>query len=250
MQQKSIIIALIVLTGIIFSGAGFFAGTKMSKKSLPQGALTNAENTYQSGWDAAMKTLNESGAIPQAPQGTEVKNISGTVQSVSGNDIVIKVTTPGLISTPALSTRTVTVDANTKIVQLVQKDPVQLQKEMDAYNEKMKKQQTEPTSDPNSMPYPVEMQDKKDASVGDIKVGQLIAVQTAEDIKDKQQFMATEIQIQQDISTPPVASAPSAISETNVPPVVSADSTMPSTPKLPPVSQNLPVPMPAPPAIK
>lgn len=198
MQQRILLILAIILS----LGIGIFAGTKISKKAVPQGAATSADNTYQSGWDAAMKTLKDSGSLPQLPEGTEVKNITGTIEAVSGNAITLKVTMPGLISTPALATRTVTIDGSTKILQLVQRDQAQIQKEFEVFNEKMKAQQSNPSSNPQDPPYPPQMQDKKDASVGDLKIGQIITIQAAEDIKNKQQFVATEIQIQQVATTP------------------------------------------------
>lgn len=203
MQQRILVILACVLAIILSLGIGIFAGTKITKKTaVPQGAATNADNTYQAGWDAAMQTLKDSGALPQMLEATEVKNIDGKIESISGNDVTIKVSTPGLISTPTLLTRTVTIDPNTKIIQLVQRDQAEIQKEFEIFNEKMQQQQTQSVTDPKDMPYPPQMQDKKDVSLGDLKVGQTIMVQAAEDIKDKKQFAATEIQIQQSIATP------------------------------------------------
>lgn len=200
MRQRILTIFLIILS----FGVGIFIGVKIKKTNAPAG--TN--NTYQAGWDGAMKALGESGGVPIFPEGIEIKSLNGAVSAASGNAITVKVSTPGLIGTPELVTRTVTVSNNTKIVRLVQKDPAQFQKEMQEFQDKIKQQQGQPLSGPQDLPTPPEFQDKKDANIGDIKVGQMIMVQSGEDIKNKQQFVATEIQIQTGAPSIPAGSAP------------------------------------------
>jgi len=190
-QQVITIIAIIIALGI-----GVFVGTKIKKTSAP--AVVN--NTYQTGWEDAMQTLKKTGALPQAPEGMEIRNINGVVQAISGNNITLEVTSPELVGNKDLLTRTVVIDANTKITKLIQKEPGQLQKEMEAFNEKNKEQSADPVEKPNELPYPVQMQEEQVVSISDVKVGQSIVVQSAEDVKDKQQFGATEIQIRDDAS--------------------------------------------------
>lgn len=224
---------------ILSAGVGFVIGNKTSKN----GGALGGENTYQAGWDGAMKTLKDSGSVPTMPEGIEVKNINGTIEAVNGNNITVKVSTPGLISTPALTSRVVTVDGSTKILQLVQRDQVQIQKEMEAFTEKMKNRQSDTTMDINDLPTPPKMQDEKDATIADLKVGQMVMISTSEDIKTKQTFVALEIKFQQSNvnndpagipigSTPnpnsPVAAAGNVAPPANLPPMPVAPASMPA----------------------
>jgi hypothetical protein len=202
MRQSIIIIAAIVIS----LGAGVFVGMKIKKTSVP----VAGGDSYKSGWEAAMQTVKESGIIPQPPDGMGMKNITGIVQTISGNTLTLKITMPGLIDAPELITRTVTIDANTKIFQLVQKDPAQVQKEMAVFEEKFKEQQANKTSEVLPM---VDIQDKKEVTVSSIKAGQIVMIRVEDDIKNKQQFTASEIQIQpvmQDLLQP-ISETPAAV---------------------------------------
>ncbi|MEI7890803.1 MAG: hypothetical protein WCI36_02440 [bacterium] len=256
MNQKPLLIIAGILMLILSTGVGFVIGNKTSKN----GNVAGGENTYQAGWDGAMKTLKDSGSVPTMPEGIEIKNINGTIESINGNEIKIKVSTPGLINTPALTIRAVTIDGNTKIVQLAQRDQAQIQKEMEAFNEKMKNKQADAAIDPRDFPTPPQMQEEKPATIADLKVGQMIMITTGEDIKTKQAFVALEIKFQQlnlnnDPAGVPVGSVPNPNSPIenggNMAPPVNA----PQMPSAPPVgagsatkNQTASVPLPPMPA--
>jgi hypothetical protein len=196
MQQRTLLILSAVLAVIFSISIGIFAGFMISKNNAPKN-VSSTDNKFQEGWNAAMKALNDSGVVTEAPQGMEIKSVDGIVQSVSGNTINLKVTTPGMMSSKELIVRAVNVDSNTKIMQLVQKDKDQFQKEMDTFNEKMKAYQVQSTSEIKDLPYPPQMQDKKIISIGDIKIGQRISVYSSSDITNNPKFTATEIKVQQ-----------------------------------------------------
>jgi hypothetical protein len=196
MQQRTLVILSAVLAIIFSIAIGIFAGLMISKNNAPKN-ISGTDNKFQEGWNAAMKALNDSGVVTEAPQGMEIKNVDGIVQSVSGNIINLKVTTPGLMNSKELTIRSINVDSNTKLVQLVQKDKDQFQKEMDAFNEKMKAYQVQSTSEIKDLPYPPQIQDEKVISIGEIKIGQRISAYSSSDITNNQKFTATEVKIQQ-----------------------------------------------------
>jgi len=190
-----------IVAAIIFFVIGIFVGTKINKVALPQGAASDAQNTYQSGWIAAMKSLEASGAVPAIPEGISVKQLSGTIKSISGSTVTLSISTPGLAATPELATRTVTIDGNTKIEQWVQRDPADIQKDLEAFNAQLATLKNSPST-PGNIPTPPQTQNKQDANISDLKVGQSISVTSADDVKSAQQFTATEIDIQATIPTP------------------------------------------------
>lgn len=188
MQQKLITIFLIIVSLC----AGIFIGTKIAYTTAPEKSV---DSTYSAGWAAAIKALYGNEIAPPLPGGMELKNFTGTIQSISGNTLTVKVNSPLLMSTPELVTRTVLVNSNTKISQLSLRDPLQVQKEFDAFNEKIKKQANLPPTNPGDMPIPPQTQESKAATITDFKESQIIEINAAEDIQNKQEFTATEIQI-------------------------------------------------------
>ena len=198
-MQKQILMVLAVVVSLVI---GFFVGTKIPK-AQPQAEINKVDNNFQSGWDAAMKSLKESGVLPQFSENTEIKSMNAIVQEISGKNLTVKVVTPGLLSTAALMTRTIVLDSNTKVSEIVYKDQAQIQKENEAFNEKMKQQGAQASNDPKDRPTPPQTQDSKAAAIGDIKVGQTIMINAAEDIKNKQQITATTISILGQAPTPP-----------------------------------------------
>ena len=205
MTKKALIIMIILL--FLFFGTGVFVGIKIKSKSSVPG---NQANTYQAGWDAAKKQLEKKG-IGVLPGGMEIKNLSGTVDKISGNIITIKnVSSVDPLSDSSLDTRTVQISSNTKFYQLVQKDSAEYQKEMSDFQSKMQEQMKNPssTAQPITPPMP---QNKKEIALSDLKEGQNITVVSDDDIKDKKEFSATEVVVQPDLSqlSPiPVTNAP------------------------------------------
>lgn len=195
MQQKTFIIFAIAI--IIALGLGIFIGNRYPKSSMPADVSgLKPENTYQSGWDAAMKTMKDSGVFPGAPEGVPITLLSGEVVSVSGNTITVKVTDPTLMGNVNMITRTISVDSNTKIQTFTQKDDTLIQKETEIYDEQVKKFSENASDNPSSFPVPPSFQIAQDADLTSIKEGQSITVETKDDIRDKQSFVATKIQIQ------------------------------------------------------
>lgn len=123
---------------------------------------------------------------PELSESVKNKNVTGIVQSVSGNTVSVKVAAvPGLkIPANAARTVTLTLNAGTKIWQMIPKNSAQLQKELMVYYEKMKQKESSPP----------EYTETKDVPLNTLAAGQTIVVVLAPG-KDKMQFIASEILI-------------------------------------------------------
>ena len=159
--------------------------------------LANQNNSFQSGWDAAKERLSQSHMGMVIPAGTEIKNISGTIQKIDGNKLTLKINPLEPLSDPNLDTRIITVDSSTKIILAVQRDQALFQKEMQDFQDKMKQPpvQTDPSQLPTQILSP-KSYDNRDINLADLKENQQIAVSANENIKDKQEFTAVQIDVQ------------------------------------------------------
>ncbi len=194
-NNKFIVIAIIV--AIVCFALGLIVALQSNKTGLSLG-----ENTFQAGWDAAKQRLAESGFAP-AIAGMEIKTISGEVKEIKGNKISLKIRPLEPLADPKLDNRSVVVDDNTKIYNLVSRDPVEYQKEMDAYNKKMQEQMNKPATEAQPLVFP-EFFIKKEVRLSDLKAGQQITVTTDKDIKNVQEFKAIEITLQSTAALSPV----------------------------------------------
>ena len=96
----------------------------------------------------------------------------------------------------------------------VPKDQAQLEKEMKEFNEQISKTQTSTNPDQIVNPImPPTSFTTKDISQSDLKVNQYISIMANENIKDKKEFTAAEIQAQEFTAAETVAPVtPSSIS--------------------------------------
>lgn len=189
--KKLIINSVIVLVVLII---GVFVGTSLNGKK-------GGENTYQAGWDAAKKRLVESGyAMPMI---ADVMNISGEVTEVKSDGVTVKIRPLEPLADPALDIRTVTFDANTKFIRMVQKDPVQYQKEVQAYNLKMQQSAGKAPVAAVNLGVPPQMFEQTDVKSSDIKKGDQVTISATQNIKDAKTFVAATVTLQ----TPPAAVA-------------------------------------------
>lgn len=161
MEKQSLIIVAII---IFFIGAGVFLGT------------TNK--------------MKDPGNLSGFSQGGAHKNISGVIQSISGNTVTVKVATSVSADTTVPLIRVLTINTGTKIRQVVQKDPTQLQKELVAYYEK-KQKGIVTAGNVSHTPPPFEYTDTKDVPLSTLKIGQSIVAVLSSDNTD----VASEILI-------------------------------------------------------
>jgi hypothetical protein len=154
---------------------------------------TTSENTYQAGWDAAKKRLADSPAFgPMANGPAEILSRNGSVQSVNGDKISIKINPVEPLADPALDTRTVVVTDATIVTRIVPRDTDVLKKEMEVFIEQMKKP---PVSGKEPATPPISFT-RETAKAGDIKVGDRVTVTAGENVKNMKEFGVTSIEIQ------------------------------------------------------
>ena len=178
-----------IIVALIFLGIGIFIGVKIPKKQISQ---TGTENTYQAGWDAAREKIKQSPSFATMQPAGEVKSVSGTIQKINGNKITIKTFQMDPLADESLSERIVVVDSNSKISLNVQKSSEKMQAEMQAFQEKMKTQNSDPAKAPEAIAPPIPFEEKTIA-LSDLKEGQSISVISSENIGEKKELVAQQI---------------------------------------------------------
>jgi len=151
-----------------------------------------------------------------------VNTVVGTVESISGQEVTLqnaKRIPEG--SADKLGTVVVMVDSATVIERLVQKDVAILNKEMATFIEASKKSQTQTVSAGAAAVVPPEPFTRKEITIGDIKVGDILVAHSAVSLPELSAFTATRIEVQgaSEAGTPAVTSAPAdAQTDKNEPP--------------------------------
>ncbi len=173
----------VLIIGIIIGAGISFAYLK--------NALTNGQNSYQAGFNAAKQLVENSsiGSMFRTP--TDIRAIGGTVTAVNGNQITFHTQSMNPFGSTALNTRTAVVNASTTIVKLTQKDSDVFQAEMNkfmkaTYINKNISQTITPPEPFISTPI----------TATNIAVGDNITVTATENIKNMKKFLASKIQIQ------------------------------------------------------
>ena len=192
-QNKTSGVLLIVLVAIVLSaGIGYIIGQKQSK----YGAYGTSSGSLNSNDNAEVQRLQAQ--IEQAkkffPQISDVRTVSGTIKSINGNVILIE--SDNTIQNPfekSIKSRSITVNGNTKITKLENKDQATFQKELDDFQSKMKTQKADGTPQLIQPPAPFI---EKQLSLDDLKVGDKITADASENIKEKDSFEATRIVMQ------------------------------------------------------
>lgn len=177
---------LLVLAVAIFI-AGSVASTVVDPY-LPS-VLSNSKKNYQDGFAAARKLVEESslGNFFKTPD--DVRTLSGTVTAVTSEKITMHLTSVNPFDDQSLNDRTVLITADTKIVRLVAKDIEVFQSEMAKF-----------IATPQSISVPATFPQPYTQVIGnaqDIKAGELLTVTTSENVKTMKEFMASEIQVQE-----------------------------------------------------
>ena len=186
--NEKIIPLLCLIVGLV---GGFALGFGMEKSSESK----NLAN-YQESLKARATSM---GILP--PQMMEVTRLFGLIKSINGQTLTVVVQAPrDLFGDPALDERNVTIDSNTKITLLTQKDSAVFKREMDEFQSRMNAQKPGAvfSATPSELADRVapEFFDKKIVDISELKVGQTISITTAENVKDQKSFVATAIEIE------------------------------------------------------
>lgn len=180
-------ITLLVALALVIVLTTLLVGSQLNP-NCPSGLLTNQNDSYDAGWQAANQKLMGSGLLP--PEASELLTIAGAITEISGNQIILQANPVVLnpLAAPAPESRTVNITSKTKIIKQVAKTPEQLAADNQAFNDatsKLKPGATPPTPPP---PYTEE-----EIKLSDLKVGDRISVTSNVDIKFATDITASQI---------------------------------------------------------
>lgn len=188
-HTKEYIVAIFV--GVLIGACATF----FYLKQTPAGT----ENTYQAGFDAARKLVEESSVGPMLQAAADMRAVSGTVTLISGNRITIHTQSMDPFIDPSLLDRTVIVSGDTNIIRLSPKDQKVMQVEMEEFMKRVQSGETMTQTVVAPDPFV-----RVNTSMSDITVGAMINVTTTENIKTVKEFTASEIQITPNMVMPSV----------------------------------------------
>ncbi len=166
------------------------------------------------------------------PTVSDVRSISGKVTNVNGNTVTIKTEGFGNPFEKVPTTRNVLVTDTTSITKNEQIDPIELQKEITAYQNSISANVKNTSTPPLQPPA---MYKQTVLNVGDIKVGDVITVTAGENIKMLTDFNAVSIVVNP-AGTP--------LSTANTPAALVAPQTFASQPSTSGGSASTPPPVP------
>ncbi|HEX8918403.1 MAG TPA: hypothetical protein VF898_07865 [Chloroflexota bacterium] len=158
--------------------------------------LSHTKKGYDSGFAAAKNLVYTStvGAMYRMPD--DVRTLSGTVTAVGSDQFTLHTPSQDPFIDPALNDRTVHIDSSTMLFKMEPKDPKVYQKEMSDYGALVRTATTTLSVQP---PTPFT---KTAVSLSSLSKNQPVTVTTAENVRDANEFTATEVDIQQQIAKP------------------------------------------------
>lgn len=184
-MSKKIIVTLLFI--LVFGGGFALARIMDNKKGLSSTA--SQENrppgprpqTIESSVPVIPPSANE----PIGVSVGEVHTLGGTIQSIVGNTLTLS------LSSANQSDRTVTIADTTKITETILKDQNVFEKELETYRYKV---QNEGYQVPAGE-LPPQMTENKIVERSALQAGQKVRVTAAEDIKEKESFVALTIEV-------------------------------------------------------
>ncbi len=178
MRNKFIKITIIILIFVLGLVIGFTIAAKVFST-----ALNNQNRDTITATQSQNKIWNS----------MIIKNINGLVEKIDNNKLTVKITLAEPLVGSNSNEKTVDIDGNTKFFQLTQKDSKEYQKEIANFQESIKAPTAVQTTQP---PIPF---NKTQINFSDIKPNQQVLITSASDIKNAQEFKATEIDILPDV---------------------------------------------------
>ena len=139
-----------------------------------------------------------------------VRGFGGTVENVSDSGFTLRLFAYDPFASQGPSLRNVTVNKETILERLIQKDNATIQKEQTAFMEKISAGGGSATGGENqSAPLtPPEPFTRERISLNDIKAGDMVLVSAGEDIATAKQFIATRVSLQPSVTLPGTTSSP------------------------------------------
>ena len=149
-----------------------------------------------------------------------VRGFGGTVENVSDSGFTLRLSAYDPFASQGPSLRNVTVNKETILERLIQKDNATIQKEQTAFMEKISAGSAAPAGgqgsatggENQSAPLtPPEPFIRERISLNDIKAGDMVLVSAGEDIGTAKQFTATRVSLQPSVSLPGTTSSPAPV---------------------------------------
>lgn len=189
---------LFILIAVIFLIAGIGAGMLISSNLNKKGSTIfsskyntpDAPNTFEAGWEAAKKKVEETPYIPVAVSQGEIKSIKGRIITVGEQQITIEARLFNPLDDEKLKTRTVGIDESSEIIIREEKDREAIRKEQEEYNKKMEDYKSGKIS---SMPSIPEISIERVSSIEDLKEGQTVTIESEENIREAVEFTASKV---------------------------------------------------------
>jgi hypothetical protein len=184
-------------------------------------AVTNVItwNVAKSGGSSSI--VASSSGMPPSPTSMPggIRVIGGTVESISDSSFTLNVPSYDP-SSQGGSVRTVKVNSDTVLEQMVQKDPATIQKEQTAFMENIKSSQNASGAPTGAPIVPPEPFSREKIALKDLVKGDMVSVIAGEDVSKAKTFTAVSVAVQQRIAPPSVpdtipSSAPAVPSPTS-----------------------------------
>jgi hypothetical protein len=170
----SIIISITIISLLI----GFVAGKTYSNK---------VQGTYDDGWNDAKKRLEDSGFF--IDNNMIIDYLNGEIIDINNDKVTVKINPIMPLDGPDLDTRIITINHDTVLYQLKNKDPILFEKEMQEYNNNLGENEDLPVFDV----MPPEPFIKEKISKNELKSGIRIEITASNDIRLKKEFQANEV---------------------------------------------------------
>lgn len=155
-----------------------------------QSVIDTTSPSYQSGFNAARKLVEESDQFSILLQNTDdVRYISGNIVSIEGNRVNIHTPSVNLFE-KNIENRTLLITSDTQIIKREPKDAEVFIIEKTAFNEKLKSVENVSVDTWLNSPSPF---NEKNIPIGDLRVGIHIDVSASYNIKDLTEFTPSAI---------------------------------------------------------
>ncbi len=178
-----IAVAAVAAVALLIVGYAWGASRSSNASILSLGGGSYATG-YAAGIADAKKKLKESGIVPSSPE--QVTTLSGTVKSVDADRFVIKANPVSMnpLDAQGPTDRTIVVGSQTKITIRVAMTPEELNAAMKAFQANINSKK---------LAIPPAPFTEKTASISDIKIGMVVTVTAADNIKDAATINATAV---------------------------------------------------------
>lgn len=174
------------LIAVIFFSIGFGAGAFVFNKNNKDNIQSES---FKAGWEAAKKKLEESKIFPIKK---EVHSLSGRIKDVNDNSIVIETRLINPLDDESLKIRTVKIIPETIIEIRKEKDRETIKKEREEYNQRVEDFRKGKIK---QLPPVPEIFIQEPAKIDDLKPGQIITVESKDNIREAKEFTASKIVI-------------------------------------------------------